>query len=82
MRALDLRLYLGTAAMRIRVSGKLHTANAHLLSKVVIGCVRRYAIPALELDVIGGGVGLDLQRPAFRDKGFEETQTSSCMCLR
>jgi hypothetical protein len=51
MSPLDLRLSLDAEVMRIRVGGDLDAANAHLLSKVVIDCLRRYALPALELDL-------------------------------
>jgi ABC-type transporter Mla MlaB component len=74
MSALELRLYLGAARMRVGVAGNLHAANAHLLSKVVVGCLRRYAMPVLELDLtrvrevdhVGISVILDCERCAER----------------
>ena len=74
MSALDLRLNLEAAAMRIRIAGNLDSANAHLLSKVVIGCLRRYAIPTMEVDLtevvemdhVGVMSILDCQRCAQR----------------
>lgn len=73
-RELDLRLSFGAEAMRIRVGGKLHSANAHLLSKVVIDCLRRYSLPVLEIDLtpvldmdhVGVSAILDCERCALR----------------
>lgn len=73
-RELDLRLYFGAEAMRIQVGGNLYAANAHLLSKVVIDCLRRYAMPAIEIDLspvldidhVGVSAILDCERCALR----------------
>jgi anti-anti-sigma regulatory factor len=72
--SIDLRLYRNTAATRVRVTGNLLAANAHLLFKVVVGHLRRHAVPALELDLadivevdhVGVGVIEDCRRYAQR----------------
>lgn len=49
--SVDLLLYRSPTAMRVRAGGRLHAANAHLLFKVVVGHLRRHAVPALEIDL-------------------------------
>lgn len=49
--SLILRLHLLPAGLRLVAVGELHAGNAHLLSNVVVGTLRRYATPALELDL-------------------------------
>lgn len=74
MNTLSLQLQLAPATLRIIVHGRLCTANAHLLPKVVIGSLRRYATPAIELDLgkvdtldaVGVAALLDCQRYAAR----------------
>lgn len=74
MNPLSLQLQLAPATLRIIVRGRLCAANAHLLPKVVIGSLRRYATPAVELDLgkvdtldgVGVAALLDCQRYAAR----------------
>lgn len=73
MTELTLRLDLGVSVVRIRAAGNLHAGNARFLSKVVIDCLRRCPVPALELDLteillidpIGLRTILDCQRRAM-----------------
>ena len=51
--ALQLRLSVSTHRITIEATGQLTALTAHLLTKAVVGALRRYPAPALDIDLTG-----------------------------